>query len=62
MNIKSRLLRLEKKNTKCSEAEFVFKGVNETEDEAYSRGKLQYPNADLIIISWVSPPKPTSKN
>lgn len=50
MNLKNRLLKLEKKCIKPSRGEFVFRGIDETVDEAYERGKLLYPDIDLIIV------------
>ncbi|NQW58136.1 MAG: hypothetical protein HQ456_05435 [Polynucleobacter sp.] len=56
MNLRTRLLRLEKKCIKPSSGEFVFRGNDETVDEAYGRGKLLHPNVDLIVVvSWIRP-------
>lgn len=60
MNIKHRLSRLELKHSISNSPKYVFKKVTETADEAFARGKLIYPQSDLVVISWISPQKEAS--
>jgi hypothetical protein len=56
MSLIRRIKALEERHEGFSQAEFVFRGTGETEDEAFTRGKIQFPFSKLlIIVSWVSP-------
>lgn len=56
MSMLSRIRALEERREDFGQAEFVFRGMGETEDEAFARGKIQFPFSKLlIIVSWISP-------
>lgn len=56
MRLLSRIKALEERHESYSKAEFVFRKNEESESEAYARGKNLFPHSKLlIIVSWVSP-------
>ena len=56
MNLSKRLEKLASKTKKIPTAEFVFVRQGETQEAAYQRGRLTYPDIDqLILCSFISP-------
>jgi hypothetical protein len=55
MNIEQRLRKIEKSFQTYKQAEIIFKGRDESEEEALKRGRATYPGAGLIIlVKWIS--------
>jgi hypothetical protein len=59
MNLSKRIEKLASKTKKIPTAEFVFVREGETQEAAYKRGRLKYPDIDqLILFSFISPDPP----
>lgn len=59
MNLSKRVEKLASKTQKVPTAEFVFVRHGETQEAAYERGRLKYPDIDqLILLSFISPDAP----
>ena len=55
MNLSKRVEKLASKTKKIPTAEFVFVRQGETQEAAYQRGRLKYPDIDqLILLSFIS--------
>jgi hypothetical protein len=56
MNLSKRVEKLTSKTKKILTAEFIFIRQGETQEAAYQRGRLKYPDIDqLILFSFISP-------
>ena len=55
MNLSKRVEKLASKTQRSLTAEFVFVRQGETQEAAYQRGRLKYPDIDqLILFSFIS--------
>ena len=59
MNLSKRVEKLASKTQEAPTAEFVFIEHGETQEAAYNRGRLKYPDIDqLILFRFISPDAP----
>jgi hypothetical protein len=59
MNLSKRVEKIAAKTKKIPTAEFVFVRHGETQEAAYQRGRLKYPEIDqLILFSFIAPDPP----